>query len=133
MLKSKPWWLRRFTNEGTSVTIFPNIYLCDTVFNNQEKHLAVIEHEKLHLHQQEAMGRFKWLWKYRTHRSFRLQEETAAYGLALTFFPVEMRDIELAWAAQVLTGSSLWHAAPNAEVAIKMIMAAYTAAGGQPW
>ena len=133
MIKSKPWWLRRFVSDDMSVTLSPHIYLSDVVYANQAGYLPIIEHEKLHLKQQAGLGLLRWMYRYATNKAFVLDQETRAYGLGLTFYSAEYRDEELAYAANALIGDSYRHAAPNAETAIRLILEAYTLAGGLPW
>jgi hypothetical protein len=40
---------------------------------------GLIEHERVHLQEQEAAGALRWWWRYLTSREFRLHAELRAY------------------------------------------------------
>lgn len=61
-------------NKGLVITYYPNIH---TKGGNLPEDLIV--HESVHLLQQEKMGVDKWWDRYILDRTFRVQEETAAY------------------------------------------------------
>jgi hypothetical protein len=67
-----PSWLGRFL--GASVA-FGGILLAA-----QPPMPALLAHEAVHLARQEALGRWRWLWRYWTDRGFRLQEEAIAFA-----------------------------------------------------
>jgi len=79
MFKPKPFWLRWFTPKGAWVTITPNIYVPDGV--DPYSYPAVIAHEEIHIKQQNAYGKYRWLLTYVLSKKFMLEQE--AEGIAM--------------------------------------------------
>jgi len=95
MFKSKPFWLRWFTSKGTWVTITPNIYVPDGV--DPYSRPAVIAHEEVHIKQQNAYGKWRWLLTYCLSRQFMLEQEAEGIAMelrctALTLQPALLRE-----------------------------------------
>lgn len=101
MFKVKPWWLRILTPAHAWVTIHPNIYVPRgvDVFSFPE----VVAHEKVHLRQQEALGRGRWLREYLLRSSFRLQQEAEAVATELLSLPKDLRPGRLAYYSAALS------------------------------
>jgi len=94
MFKAKPWWLRWFTGKGAWVTITPNIYVPKGV--DPYSYPAIVEHEKVHLRQQEVYGKWRWLLTYLLSRQFMLSQEAEGIAMelrctALTLQPALLR------------------------------------------
>lgn len=70
--RDKPWYLAIFT-AGRWVTTYPHINLPNNT--DPAKFPWIVAHESVHLRQQKATGLWKWLWKYYTSRTFRLDQE----------------------------------------------------------
>ena len=79
MIKRMPWWLKAFTGKGYWVTIYPHVYTDE----NPVDYPQIVTHENVHLHQQRTYGKWKWLWRYITNKSFRLDQEAEAIVLEL--------------------------------------------------
>ena len=102
-LKQKPWWLRPFVGTYTWVTISPNIYYPSSLDPNQ--YPTIIEHEKIHIAQQDQMGLLKWLYKYFTSKPFRFDQEVAAFRVELLCMPLADRQFRINEVAGWLSGS----------------------------
>lgn len=89
MLKIKPWWLNIFTPGYAWVTWLPCIYVPHGVdaFSWPE----IIAHEKIHLRQQEEVGRWRYLWRYLTDADFRLDSEAEAMAVEILYLPGYLR------------------------------------------
>ena len=112
MIKHKPWWLTLVTPASAWVTIHPNIYYPEgTVVTDWPD---IIAHENVHLSQQEKMGRFLWLFRYFTNRSFRLDQECEAIVAELFNMPPHMdKDWRMKSYAELLSTRYYFWAAPS--------------------
>jgi hypothetical protein len=119
VLKEKPWWLKIFVPRNAWVTIYPNIYYPEGTDIKLEP--EIITHEKVHLKQQSEYGLLKWLWRYFTNKSFRLDQEAKAMAIELLTRPVYMREDYIKYYADNLSGSFYHHAASSFESAAQKI------------
>ena len=80
----------RFDIEGKSIVFTYG----DKIFNPQGTHIAdhVIEHEKVHMRQQEEMGIEEWWAKYLLNDEFRVSQETEAYQTQFDFIKKHVKD-----------------------------------------
>lgn len=95
MLKVKPWWLRILTPAFTWVTFHPTIYVPRGVdaFSFPE----ILAHEKIHLRQQEEVGKWRYLWRYLTSAPFRLRMEAEGVAAEILNLPKDFRHGRLAY------------------------------------
>jgi hypothetical protein len=108
------WWLF-WLPTGTWITLNPTIY--HPVGVTPEMRPAVLEHEKVHLKQQE--GHLKgWLLKYIFSRKFRLDQEAEAIAVEASF---SNSDFVIQTYVELLIGPSYLWAAKSKAVALKAI------------
>jgi hypothetical protein len=124
--RDKPWYLAIFTS-GRWVTTYPYINLPnDTV---PEKFPWLVAHETVHLGQQEAMGKWKWYWRYFTSRAFRLDQE--ADGVVAEYkalVKAGMDPSQLFWNySDDFTSRGYFWCASSKNVAIALLQAKLTA------
>lgn len=121
MLEEKPWWLKIFVPHNVWVTIYPNIYYpCDS---NPSLESEIVAHEKVHLKQQSEYGLLKWMWRYFTNKTFRLDQEAKAMAVELLTRPSHTREDYIKYYAGNLSGSFYHHAASSFESAADKIRA----------
>lgn len=120
VLCPKPWWLRAATKEWQWVAINPKIYHPPLV--DPHSRPAVIEHEKVHLSQQRAMGKFKWLFRYAVSKKFRLDQELEPIAVELSNTPLEKRKRLAERYAQSLSGPPYHRAAKSYDHAWERIL-----------
>ena len=101
-LKPKPWWLS-VTGPDTWVTLSPYIYY--TKGTDPTLSPDRIEHEKVHIQQQGDTGKWVWLVRYFFNKSFRFEQELAAYRVQLLCIPVSLRSGFIQEIAGWLSGS----------------------------
>lgn len=90
MFKPKPFWLEWFTHRDAWVSFSPIIYVPRHILKPSE-FTPVILHEEAHLRQQEAIGRWRWLWKYMTSPSFMLRQEAEGVAAEVEASPAGRR------------------------------------------
>lgn len=126
LLKRKPWWLKLITKSYQWVTFYPNIYSPDEYLKiDSPEKLPVYNHEMIHIHQQLAYGKWKWLYKYLTSPKFRLEQESEAISNEMKFYPSNEAEAVARIYARDLTTTAYWHAASNDVEAYDMIMKEY--------
>lgn len=87
----------------------------DTVVENSAPDPYLLAHELEHIRRQDAMGKWLWLLRYYTSRSFRLQEEAEAFA-AETFKRLQdnpqfnYQRIQEAFAEDLAGSAYLWAA-----------------------
>jgi hypothetical protein len=115
MLKTKPFWLSPFVGNLVWVTIYPNIYYPEGINPNLEP--EIIAHENVHLKQQNDYGKWRWLWRYLTSKSFRLDQEAKAIAVEILHRQADMRDQYISWYANMLAGKNYHKAAKSPAIA----------------
>ena len=120
ILRPKPWWLKAVTKEWQWVAIDPKIYY--PLRLDPLKYPAVIEHEKVHLHQQRSTGKFKWLFKYITNKNFRLDQEMEPIAIELLNTPLKNRKQLAVRYARSLSGLPYLRAAKSYDLALDSIL-----------
>lgn len=118
-LKVKPWWLQLVVPPYAWVTISPNVYTPDNI--DVSRYPEIIAHENTHLAQQNAMGKYKWLFRYFISRDFRLDQEAKAIAVELAYLPKEFRASRLSSYAEALSSKLYWWAASSKEQATSVI------------
>jgi hypothetical protein len=91
------------------------------VDRDPESRPDLIAHETVHLKQQNAMGRNKWLWKYITSRAFRLDQEGDAIIVEALSTPQRRYEYVIEDYAELLSSSTYWWAA-SSESAAKAVL-----------
>jgi hypothetical protein len=119
-LRPKPWWLRAVTKKWQWVTIDPKIYYPPRL--EPTGHLAIIEHEKVHLLQQREMGKYKWMIKYIASKKFRLDQEMEPIAVELANTPPEKRRQLAQTYARDLSGAPYHKAAKTFDLALAHIL-----------
>lgn len=120
MIRTKPWWLTIFTPASAWVTIYPNIYHPQGLIPSEWP--DIIAHESIHLSQQEKTGRFKWLFKYFTNKSFRLDQECEGIVAELFNLPPHFdKDWRMKSYAELLSGRYYFWAASSRVDALNAI------------
>jgi hypothetical protein len=119
IFRPKPWWLDIFTR-GRWVAFAPYIY-CPV--KSIENYPTVIAHEKKHIQQQLEIGKWRWLLKYFVNKCFRLNQEIEAVviEIAATENIAARKAIAERYAHQ-LSGPGYFHAAPNYDLALGLIL-----------
>ncbi len=84
-----PWWLvfwlTRFGLRPNPGAVFT---FGHTVYTTQSLPPDIIEHERIHIRQQDSLGplgRYRWWYRYATDPGFRYEQETEAYGVQFRF------------------------------------------------
>jgi hypothetical protein len=123
-LTPKPWWLKIATKDWQWVAIDPKIYHPPHI-DPLSRH-AIIEHEKIHLHQQREMGKFKWLFRYAISKKFRLDQELEPIVVELSNTPLNGRKRLAERYASSLSGPPYHRAAKSYEQALECILSKAT-------
>jgi hypothetical protein len=113
----KPWLLERLAPRMW-VTFAPKIY-CPVP--NPQDFPAIIAHEKKHIEQQIAMGKWRWLFKYICSKQFRLTEEVEAIVAELAATDFTKRGMVAERYAYQLSGHEYRYAAASYETALTLI------------
>ena len=82
-IKPMPGWMKMILGHYAWMTFTPVIYFGDTPDGEYNASLA---HEQTHIRQQEAMGQWKWLWRYFTNATFRLDQEAEGYAAEIIWY-----------------------------------------------
>ena len=121
VLRPKPWLLRKTTKDWQWVAVAPKIY--------HPPHLdplefpAIIEHEKVHLSQQRASGKYRWLIRYVFSKKFRFAQELEPIVVEMANTPQGMRASLAVKYARSLSGGPYSKAAKSPQVALEGILA----------
>ena len=127
LLKPRPWWAF-FMPQGVWFTTGPCIYYPRTFTNAVAalNRIEIIQHELVHVSQQQCHSRFSWLAKYFYSRSFRLQMEVAAIARECYQFHEDTKWVNatIDGYADALYGWGYFHAASSKQNAKDLITAA---------
>lgn len=118
-LQPKPFWLRWVTAPGTWVTLAPTIY--HPAHMLPQDFPALVAHETVHLQHQESLGKWLWLWRWFTNRSFRLFVEVDGIAAEVLATPPALREQLVKAYARDLAGSMYFHAAKSVDEAYSHI------------
>lgn len=105
--KTGLWSLLPF-NSSTAQTIFPYIFVPKKVFVNLNsvepdlKYIALIEHEKVHLEQQQN-GVLIYLIKYILFPQFRYKQELVAYRTQIKYLKAHKIPVDIDKFAKILS------------------------------
>jgi hypothetical protein len=120
LVTNERWWLFWF-NKSRWITIYPNIYHPEYI--DLAKYQPVINHENVHLRQQEYMGLYKWLFKYIVSRSFRLDQEVEAIAVELKSYPSIPYGLLDAYAEDLSDSAYMWAASSKQEAVLLLTKA----------
>lgn len=131
----KPWWLRPFSGDAWTITLWPNIYPEKVYWEEPDapKWKPLLAHETVHLAQQAPTDAFylfgklrSWVWeaRYLLSKSFRLDAEAKAYAVELLTAQRGDQDWRYWRAVSALAGPGYRHAAESEEAAKRAIIGA---------
>lgn len=130
----KPWWLKPFSGDTWTITIWPNIYPEAAYWDNPNdpKWVPLIAHEMVHLKQQAGTTTFypwgklkSWWWElgYLLFKNVRLAAELPAYAKEIQTAKPDDRDWRYWQAVHELAGPGYGHCAPDEDFAAQAILA----------
>lgn len=128
--RTKPFYLQWLTTQDVWVTFYPWINVPPGLDPASRPEICI--HENVHLVHQASIGRFTWLWKYFTDRSFRLLEECSGIAAEVLALPPDQQNDRIKRYAYQLTTSMYRKASPNPDAAEESIRAAIAHRQGLP-
>lgn len=122
-IRHRPWCFRFWLAPYQWLTFSPATYAPEAYWAAPASAAwpPIVAHEAVHIRQQEAMGRWRWLWRYLTDKDFKLDQEAQGIAAEVNAHPYSERMAVIARYATQLAGSDYSQCASSPEAAAAKI------------
>lgn len=113
IIKARPKWIDFFVSSNTYFTLRNTLYV-SSITDISKLDMPLLLHENWHSQQQAKFGIYKWLFKYFTSKTFRLNQEAECYAVQIHWtIGIDNKKNLLICASKWLAGSMYHHCAKS--------------------